>query len=336
MVTKIRVTVAVTQPEYEKGRTEFDHVEEEGIICIPAPRDEKGLAATIRSQKAHHVICGVERYRDELYEALPRGGVIARFGVGLDSIDLAKAKEHGLLCTNTPGVLDESVAEHTIALMLSASRNLTIHDESTRSGLWLPKKGIELSGKMLAVIGAGSIGSRVARIAALGFGMTVIGCEIREVDWEEKRRQYGFQKLVKDFGEAAENSDFVSLHISSNTSTRHFINRERLNMMIKRSWLINTSRGEIVDEDALFDFLKDHGIAGAALDVFEKEPYAPVDPAKDLRTLPNVIMTPHVASNTIEANQRMARRALWNIILAERGEFEQMDLLNKVALPCDK
>ena len=325
---KPRATVAVTQPEYEKGRAEFDRAEDEGIICIPAPRDEEGLTATIRCQNARHVVCGVERYVGALYETLPRGGVIARFGVGFDNIDLEKAKERGLLCTNTPGVLDESVAEHTIALMLSAARNLIIHDESTRSGLWLPKTGVELHGKRLAVIGAGSIGSRVARIAAFGFGMTVIGSEIREIDWEEKRRQYGFQKLVKDFGEAVEDADFLSLHIPSNTSTRHFINRERLNMMTKRSWLINTSRGEIVDEEALFDLLKEHGIAGAALDVFEKEPYVPVDPARDLRTLSNIIMTPHVASNTAEANQRMARRALQNIMLAERGEFDKMDLLN--------
>ena len=325
---KIKTVVAVTQPEYEKGKVEFDGAEEEGIICVPAPRDEKGLAATIRSQKARHVICGVKRYKGELYEALQRGGVIARFGVGFDSIDLEKAKEHGLLCTNTPGVLDESVAEHTIAFMLSASRDLTIHDKSTRSGLWLPKTGIELGGKRLAVIGAGSVGSRVARIAAFGFGMTVIGCEIKEVDWEEKRRQYGFQKLVKDFGEAVEDADFVGLHIPSNTSTRHFINHERLNMMTKRSWLINTSRGEIVDESALFDALNEHRIAGAALDVFESEPYTAVDPAKDIRTLPNVIMTPHVASNTVQANQRMAERTIMNIILAERGEFDQMDLVN--------
>ncbi len=328
MVMKTRAIVAVTQPEYEKGRAEFNRAEAEGTICLPAPRDEEGLAATIRSQKARHVICGVELYKGELYEALPRGGVIARFGVGFDSIDLEKAKEHGLLCTNTPGVLDESVAEHTIALMLSAARNLTIHDEGTRSGLWLPKTGIELHGKRLAIIGAGSIGSRVARIAAFGFGMTVIGSEIREIDWEEKRRQYGFQKLVKDFGEAVEDADFVSLHIPSNTSTQHFINIERLNMMTKRSWLINTSRGEIVDESALFDALNEHRIAGAALDVFESEPYSAVDPAKDIRTLPNVIMTPHVASDTAEANQRMAKRALRNIMLAERGEFDQMDLVN--------
>ncbi len=145
MVTKIRATVVVTQPEYENRRAEFDRAEGEGISCVPAQRDEQGLAATIRHQKARHVICGLERYSGEFYEALPRGGVIARFGVGFDSIDLAKAKEHGLLCTNTPGALDESVAEHTIALILSAARNLNIHDEGTKCGLWLAKTGIELS-----------------------------------------------------------------------------------------------------------------------------------------------------------------------------------------------
>ncbi len=325
---KMKAVIVVTQPEYEKGRDEFDRVKNEGIFCIPAPPSEEELAAAVRNQKAQHVICGVEQYSGELYEALPRGGVIARFGVGFDNIDLAKAKEHKLLCTNTPGVLDESVSEHAFALILAASRNISVLDSTTRSGLWLKKTGIELGGKVLAVIGAGSIGSRVSRIATFGFGMTVIGCEIQEVNWEEKMRQYGFQKLVRDFNEAIENADFVSLHLPVNSSTRHFISRERLDKMAKKSWLINTSRGAIVDESALFDAINDHGIAGAALDVFDVEPYVPSDPAKDLRTLPNVIMTPHIASNTREANMRMARRALKNIILAERGEFEQMDLLN--------
>jgi phosphoglycerate dehydrogenase-like enzyme len=333
---KIKVVVAVTRPEYEKGRDEFDRIMDEGLFCVPAPPGEKELASAVRNQKARHVICGVEQYRGRLYEALPSGGVIARFGVGFDNINLAKAREHGLLCTNTPGVLDESVAEHVFALILASARNITVLDNSTRSGLWLRKTGIELSGKVLAVIGAGSIGSRVSRIASIGFGMTVIGCEIKEVDWEEKKRLYGFQKLVRDFGEASENADFVSLHLPSGISTRRFMNHERLNQMNRRAWLINTSRGVIIDESALFDALSDHRIAGAALDVFAAEPYVPSDPAKDLRALPNVIMTPHVASNTRDANMRMAKRALKNIILAERGEFEQMDLLNETPTANDE
>ena len=163
-----QIPIIITQPEYEKARTEFDRAE--GLVCIPAPFEEAALASAVGKQNAEHVICGMEHYRDELYEALPRGGVIARFGVGFDGIDLAKATKNGLLCTNTPEVLDDSVAEHATALMLAAARHITVLDGSTRSGSWIPKMGMELSGKRLAVIGAGSIGCRVARVAAFGFG----------------------------------------------------------------------------------------------------------------------------------------------------------------------
>ncbi len=117
--------------------------------------------------------------------------------------------------------------------------------------------------------------------------------------------------------------------IPSTAATRHFINRERLGQMADKAWLINVARGAIVDEAALFDVLTNHGIAGAALDVFETEPYSPVDRAKDLRTLPNIILTPHVASSTVEANRRTARRALRNIMLARQNALDQMDLLNR-------
>ncbi len=324
---KTRAVVAVTQPEYEKARAEFDHAE--GLACLPAPSEEAGLASAVRQQKADHVICGVDRYREELYKALPRGGVIARFGVGFDGIDLAKATKNGLFCTNTPGVLDDSVAEHAIALMFAAARHVVVLDGSIRGGSWMPKVGMELRGKRLAVIGAGSIGCRVARVAAFGLGMMVIGCEIREVEWEAMGRTYGFHTLVQDFAEAVADADVVSLHIPSTAATRHFINRERLGQMADKAWLINVARGAIVDEVALFDVVKAQDIAGAALDVFETEPYSPVDRAKDLRTLPNIILTPHVASSTVEANRRMARRALRKIMLARQNALDQMDLLNR-------
>ena len=323
-----KAVVAVTQLEYEKARAEFDRVEADGLVCVPAPSEEVALAAAVRQQKARHVICGPQRYRGELYEALLQGGVIARFGVGFDGIDLVWATKRGLLCTNTPGVLDESVAEHAIALMLAAARHVTVLDESTRRGAWMPKIGMELGGKRLAVIGVGPIGRRVAQMAAFGFGMTVIGYDVRPLDWETMKKTYGFHSLVKNFAEAVKDADVVSLHIPSTTTTRHFINRGSLQQMAGKAWLINVARGAIVDEAALFDALKNHLIAGAALDVFQTEPYRAGHPGKDLRTLPNVIMTPHVASNTVEANQRTARRALRNVLLAESGALDRMDLLN--------
>jgi len=132
--------------------------------------------------------------------------------------------------------------------------------------------------------------------------------------------------------EPLEQADFVGVLIPASPANAHFINRERLGWMQRHAWLINTARGMVVDERALYDALKENRIAGAALDVFDIEPYKPADPSKDLRTLPNVILTPHVGSHTPDANGRMASRALENIVLAEAGEFGRMDLLNPEVL----
>jgi phosphoglycerate dehydrogenase-like enzyme len=326
------VTIAVTQPEYEKGKTVFEQAAEEGLICLATPREEAKLAAAIREQGARHAILGVEQYVERLYDALPRGGVLARFGVGYDSLDLPRATERGLLCVNTPGALDDSVAEHTLALMLSAARHVPVLNERTRQGTWVASMGAELRGKQLAVIGCGPIGCRVARCAAFGFGMEVIGSEVRDVDAESMKREFGFAAITKDFAEAVRHADVVSLHIPGTPAMRHFVDGVRLAEMPSKAWLINTGRGVVVDEAALFDALESSAIRGAALDVFEAEPYVPVDPGKDLRTLPNVIMTPHVASSTVEACGRMAARTLQNIRLAERKEYREMDLLNPEVL----
>jgi phosphoglycerate dehydrogenase-like enzyme len=127
-------------------------------------------------------------------------------------------------------------------------------------------------------------------------------------------------------------ADFVSLHMSARRENLHWINRERLASLGERSWLINTARGSLVDEAALFRALVERRLAGAALDVFEREPYTPVEGGGDLRSLPNVILTPHVGSNTVEANRRMAQRALQNILLAGARAFARMDLVNPEVL----
>ena len=127
-------------------------------------------------------------------------------------------------------------------------------------------------------------------------------------------------------------ADFVSLHLSASRDNLHWLNRERLASLREGSWLINTARGSLVDEAALFAALVERRLGGAALDVFAREPYAPVEGGDDLRSLPNVILTPHVGSNTVEANRRMAERALSNIVLAEARAFAQMDLVNPEVL----
>jgi phosphoglycerate dehydrogenase-like enzyme len=131
---------------------------------------------------------------------------------------------------------------------------------------------------------------------------------------------------------AVRTADFVSLHLSASSDNLHFVNRERLAYLSDRAWLINTARGSVVDEAALFEALIERRLAGAALDVFVREPYTPVEGSGDLRSLANVILTPHVGSNTVEANRRMAERALENITLAEARAFARMDLLNPEVL----
>jgi phosphoglycerate dehydrogenase-like enzyme len=318
-----RRVVLVTDVEYRKAEVVFRS--EPALQCERAPDAESDLAAAIRAARASHVVVGARPYTGALYDALPAGGVIARFGVGHDGIDKTKASAAGLLCTNTPGVLDQSVAEHTMLLVGAAARRLVAMSASMARHVWDPFVGAELEGKTLAIIGCGGIGRAVARIASAGYGMQVVGgCR---PDAPPAALPH-FREVTNDAAAAIRRADFVSLHMSASRDNVHWLNRERLALFGERAWLINTARGSLVDEAALFAALVERRLGGAALDVFAREPYTPPEPARDLRSLANVIMTPHVASNTVEANRRMAQRALQNIALADSGAFDRMDLLN--------
>lgn len=320
--------MVVTSAEYAKAEHVFRAAEADGFQCVPAEADEGELAAAVSAHGAAGAVIGVLPYRDALYAALPRGAVLARFGVGHDGVDKARATAAGVLCTNTPGVLTDSVAEHTLGLILAAARRLPENIRSASAETWAPEVGHELRGKTLAVIGVGAIGRRVAEIASFGFRMRVVGCEVAPVDVDEARRRHGFEAITTDFAGAVAEADFVSLHVPGADATRGFIDAARLAQMPASAWLINTSRGTVVDEVALFQSLRSGRLAGAALDVFEHEPYAPAAPGADLGGLGNVIRTPHVGSSTHEACERMARRALHNIRLAEDGRYAEMDLVN--------
>lgn len=313
-------TVVVTDPEYRKAVDVFQNAD--GFDCIPAPPGEEELAEAIRKADARFAIVGVESYRGILYDAIPRGGVIARFGVGHDGIDKALAASRGILCCNTPGVLDDSVAECTLGLMLAAARHTAACAADNRAGHWIPRVGSELAGKTLAVIGCGKIGCKVARIATLGFGMQVVGCDLAPPDADAP-----IDAFYPEFDDAVAQADFVSLHIPDIPATRNYLNGDRLARMKPSAILINTARGAVVDEDALYDAVAGGSLAGAALDVFKAEPYTPHDPARDLRTLDRVLMTPHIGSSTTEACDRMARAALENIATALAGRVDAMDLI---------
>jgi len=321
----MRIPVVVTEEEYRKAEQIF--VSAERFQCSPAPASEPAFAEVARLIGARHAVIGPAPYRNELYAAIPEGGVLARFGVGHDGVDKQRAAAAGLLCTNTPGALDDSVAEYAFALLLAAARNIGSGSAAMKGGCWTPATGSEISGKRLAIIGCGPIGRRAARIASLGFGMKVTGWKRTPVDLDEWRKEYGYERITTDFATAVEGADFVLLLIPGVPETFNFINAERLAQIPGAAWLINVARGSVLDEAALFEALKFGGLRGAAVDVYQQEPYTPVSPDQDLRTLDNVLLMPHCGSNTVEANYKMARQALHNLTLAEEGRIAEMDLV---------
>lgn len=314
--------VVVTEPEFRRAEAVFAA---SSLQCVVAPAAEADLAKAARAAGARHAIVGPFVYRGELYAALPAGGVLARYGVGHDGIDKRLATAAGLLCTNTPDVLHQSVAELTMLLILAAARHFEQVSTAMRGAMWTPQPGGELHGKTLAIIGCGTIGRATAHIAKAGFGMRVVGYR-RSAAAPEGDRE--FDAITTDFGEAVGRADYVSLHIPASPENAGFMNSTRIQLLQRHAWLINTARGAVVDEPTLYDAVLVGRIAGAALDVFVNEPYVPADPDKDLRTLRSVLLVPHIGSNTAEANVRMAERALRNVTLGERGDFAAMDLLN--------
>ena len=243
--------------------------------------------------------------------------IIANYAVGFDNIDVEAAKARNILVTNTPGVLTNSVAEHTFALMISIARRIAEADRFSRAGMykaWGPELllGTDISEKVLGIVGLGRIGSRVAFHAARGFDMKVLYYDPnRNEDFE---KEFGAQ-YVTNVEEVLPLCDFVSIHVPLLDSTRHLFNEARLKLMKPTAYLINTSRGPIVDEQALAEALKKGTIRGAAIDVFENEP----EIAPELKELQNIILTPHIASATEETRQAMSKLAAENIIEALEG-----------------
>ena len=254
----------------------------------------------------------------EVFEAAgPQLKAVANYAVGFDNINLEDAKKHNVFATNTPDVLTETVAEHAFGLILSIAQRITEGDRFTRAGKyhgWKPMLmlGNDVSHKTLGVLGLGRIGSRVAHHGAKGFDMNVIYYDVKRNEAFEK--EYGAE-FIADPEELLKRADFISVHVPLLPTTKHLINAERLKMMKPTAYLVNTSRGPVIDETALVDALKNKVIRGAGLDVFENEPQL----APGLAELENVILTPHAASATEETRAKMSEVAALNIIDALEG-----------------
>ncbi|MBI3626627.1 D-glycerate dehydrogenase [Candidatus Uhrbacteria bacterium] len=248
----------------------------------------------------------------------PQLKIIANFAVGFDNIDLAVAKKRGILVTNAPSdEISETVAEHTVALMLAMARRLVESDKFTRQGkykAWDPFGflGADLSGKVLGVVGLGRIGAAVVRRAVRGFNMKVMYYDVKpNTDFEKE-----YDITLSSLDQVLEDADFISVHVPLLPSTRHLIGSHQLALMKKTAYLINTSRGPVVDEKALVKALKSKAISGAGLDVYEFEPRL----APGLSKLPNTILTPHIASASLATRQVMSLTAAKNIIAALSGQ----------------
>jgi D-3-phosphoglycerate dehydrogenase / 2-oxoglutarate reductase len=249
----------------------------------------------------------------ELIDQATNCKIIARVGVGLDNIDLDAAKSKNIRVINAVEGAMNAVAEQVLGLMLSLARQIPRADREIRNGNWLKKElmGTELKGKYLGIVGLGNIGKRLGRLAK-GLNMNLIGFDVIPID-EEFSKEVGLMKT--DLDTLLQSSDYVSLHVPLLDSTYHMINAEKISIMKDTANLINTSRGGVIDEEALYDALKNGKLGGAALDVFEKEPATD----SKLATLPNVILTPHIGAQTKEAQSLAANVIAEKIIQILRG-----------------
>lgn len=239
--------------------------------------------------------------------------IIARVGVGLDNIDLDAAKAKNIRVINAVESAINAVAEQVLGLMISLARQIPLADREIRNGNWLKKElmGTELRGKYLGIVGLGNIGKKLGRLAK-ALNMNIIGYDVIPID-EEFSKEVGLMKT--DLDTLLQSSDYVSLHVPLLDSTYHLINAKKLSTMKKTANIINTSRGGVIDEEALYDALKNGNLGGAALDVFEKEPAT----GNKLATLPNVILTPHIGAQTKEAQSLAANVIAEKIIQILRG-----------------
>jgi len=249
----------------------------------------------------------------ELVEKADKCQIIARVGVGLDNIDQEAAKEKNIKVINAVEGAITAVAELVIGLMLSMAREIPRADREIRNGNWIKKElmGTELKGKYLGIVGLGNIGKRLGRLAR-ALNMNIIGYDVTPID-DEFSKEVGLMKA--DLDTLLSSADYVSFHVPLLDSTRHMINAEKLKMMKNTARSINTSRGGVIDEEALYNSLKDGSLAGAALDVFEVEPAT----ENKLITLPNFIATPHIGAQTKEAQLLAANIIAEKIIQILRG-----------------
>ena len=280
-----------------------------------APREK--LLENLRDADAVFCVPPTDRMNAEAMDLAPHLKVISGFGVGYDYVDVPEATKRGILVCNTPGTLTETMGDHTWALMLAAARNIAQADRFVRARKWVKYEpalllGADVHGATLGIVGLGAIGAAVAR-RATGFGMRIVySSRMRK---EEVEAATGAQMVPME--QLLREADFVCLTTALTNETRGLIGARELGMMKQSAILVNTARGGVVDQRALAEALKQGQIAGAGIDVYEKEPIEPNDPLLDCET---AVLVPHIGSATHATRARMSRVASENIVAVLKGE----------------
>lgn len=308
-----KFNVLVTARSFGKNDSQAVNIlEKHGCNVIRKAGDRPLTSAELVNlvEDSDALIVGNDEVGAEVIEAGKNLKIISRYGVGVDNVNLAAATANGIPVTNTPGTNEHSVADLVFALMLAAARKIPTVIEHVRAGGWDRRLGTEVWGKTLGIIGYGKIGRGVAR-RAVGFNMKILANDIC-ID-ENIENQFGVTFTNRET--VIMQADFLTLHIPCTPETTHMIRAKQLNMMKPSAILINTARGELIDEKALTEALRNNVIAGAALDVLEHEP--PKD--RELLMLENVLVTSHIGGYTTEAIRAMSMLAAENVIRGLTG-----------------
>lgn len=307
ILNKMRNKIIISPTSFGScGKQPLELLEKEGFEVILNPFGRKMTSDEVieLGKDCLGIIAGVELLNAKVLESLPSVRCISRCGVGTDNIDLDKAKELGIAVRNTPEGPTRAVAELTIGLIFDLLRNISYADREIRKGNWYKGMGSLLLNKKFGVLGLGRVGRTVAELL-LELGAEVAGADIKpDMKWLESNKVplLTLEELLRE-------SDILCIHISYSGESTCIIGRKEIESMKKGAYLVNLSRGGVVDEDALYQALKSNHLAGAALDVFKQEPYTGI-----LEELDNVVLTPHIGSYARESRLEMEVQAVENLL----------------------
>ncbi|QIQ22206.1 phosphoglycerate dehydrogenase [Zophobihabitans entericus] len=304
-----------TCEEAKKVLTDAGH--EIKLVTPEKPLKAEELIPLIKDVDA--AIAGLDFITADVINSAPKLKIIARNGVGYDRVDLDAAKKNNVYVTITPGTNSVSVCELAFSFITGLARKIHLMDKNVRAGSWKRENGMELYGKTIAIFGTGAIGKNLA-IRCLAFGMKVIAYDLYPN--AELKEKYGV-KYYDEMDPMFEQADFISLHLPATDKTHHMINRQSISKMKKSVYIINTARGELIDDDALFEALTNGSIGGAGLDAFTTEPFT------DSRffSLNNVIMTPHTGAFTSDAVVKTLVMAAEEVVRVLAGDKPQHSVI---------